>query len=399
MQALQSARTNKNILGEVISYLMVTAVAVRGLVSYPESRLEIAALLAVFVLLMLLEPLLRRQAGWGQTLFLLGQMAVMVGLFMLTPEGDYWAIILMPACVYVMRYFRAATAWTWITIFIATMSIMLIMGNGWINALEFIIIYVAAYLLIASYALMLKQTEAAQAQSEQLLQELKQTHAQLEAYVAQVEELTTIKERNRLARELHDAVTQSIFSMTLITRSALILQERDPQQVKDKLLQLQDLAQGALQEMRGLIYQLRTFSVEEDGLFPVLQTLIDSVNGRGDLQITLVSEQKTLPLAPAQEQELYRIIQEAVNNIVKHAQAGHAVIHVALQDTVVSAAINDDGIGFDPARLNKDRIHIGLNSMRERAQELGGTLEIITRPGQGTEVRAVVPIPDQEESS
>ena len=126
MQSLSAARTNKNILGEVVSYLMVTAVAIRGLAAYPDVRLQIAVLLAIFVLLMLAEPLLRQQSGWGQVLFLLGQVGVMVGLFILTPEADFWAIMLLPACIYVMRYFPPIVAWTWIVIFSAAMSIMII---------------------------------------------------------------------------------------------------------------------------------------------------------------------------------------------------------------------------------------------------------------------------------
>jgi len=394
---LETARANKNILGEVVSYLMVTAAAVRGLVGYPEFRLQIAGLLAIFIFMLLAEPLLRRQTRWGQPFFLIAQIAIMIGLFLYTPFGDFWAILLMPGCIYVMRHFRPRIAWSWIVVFMIAMSIMIIIGVGLIYAPEFIVVYVAAYILVGSYAFMLRQTEDAQKESQLLLGQLQQVNAQLQDYVAQVEELTTMKERNRLARELHDAVTQSIFSMTLITRSALILQDRDPTQVKDKLLQLQELAQEALQEMRGLIYQLRTFSVEEDGLYPVLQKFIEGVNGRNNLQISLDSASQPLPLTPIQQQELYRIIQEAVNNIVKHSQAGLASIQFEVMDTAVSVIVTDDGVGFEPTRLNNEGTHIGLDSMLERAEELGGTLAVNARPGAGTEIKVTVPIADQRE--
>lgn len=395
MRPLDAVRTNKNILGEVVSYLMVTAVAIRGLAAYPDVRLQVAGLLALFILLLLAERWLRRQPRWGRPLFLIGQIGIMVGLFIVTPEADFWAMMLLPACVYVMRHFRQAVAWAWIGVFSVAMSIMLIWGRSLPDALEFIFIYIAGYLLIGSYALLLQQTEAARMESQRLLQQLQHSNAQLQDYVTQVEELTTIKERNRLARELHDAVTQSIFSMTLITRSALILQERDPRQVRDKLLQLQELAQGALQEMRGLIYQLRTLSVEEDGLYPVLQTFIAGVNGRSDVNITLDSEPANLPLAPVQQQELYRIIQEAVNNVVKHAQAQSATVHFALEATDVIVTIRDDGVGFDPVSLTSDGTHIGLDSMLERAKELGGALTVSAQPGAGTEVKVVIPVATQ----
>lgn len=391
MQRLTAVRTDKNSLGAVVSYLMVTAVALRGLVVYPEVRGQIASLLVVFIILMRAKPRLRRQLGWGQPLFIIGQIGVMVGLFLFTPTADFWAVMLLPACSYVMRRYRPAIAWLWITAFIVVMSIMIIIGQGWRHAPEFVVIYVAAYLLMGSYALMLRQTQVAHERSHLLAQQLQRANAQLQEYVTQVEELTTIKERNRLARELHDAVTQSIFSMTLITRSALILLERDPEQVKGKLLQLQELAQGALQEMRGLIYQLRSLSVEEDGLYPVLHKLIDGVNGQSNVHLTL-EPGPAPPLPPAQQQELYRIIQEAVNNIVKHARADNAAIRFAVTDMAVIVTVTDDGVGFDHTLLNSDHTHIGLDSMRERAEELGGSLAVTARPGAGTEIRAIVPI-------
>lgn len=397
IRMLKATRANKNYLGEIISYLMVTAVAIRGLVAYPEVRLQIAVLLTFFIILILAEPLLRRQSRWGQPLFLIGQISIMVGLFSLTPLADFWAILLLPACVYVMRHFSQRVAWAWIVIFILSMSVMMIIGAGWVGSLEFIFIYVASYVLVGSYAFLLKQTDAAQRESQQLAQRLQQSNAQLQEYIIQVEELTAVKERNRLARDLHDAVTQTIFSMTLITRTALILQERDPQQVKGKLLQLQELAQGALQEMRALIYQLRTLSVEEDGLYPVLQKFVADVNGRENLHITMNSAPETLPLTPVQQQELYRIIQEAVNNVVKHARANSVTIDFSLTDIDLSVAVLDNGVGFDPSRPNSDHTHIGLDSMRERAKELGGTLTINAQPGTGTEIKVIVPIAGQRE--
>jgi signal transduction histidine kinase len=389
---LEADTSRKSILGEVVGYLIVTAAGVRGLVGYPDVRLQIIGLLTLFVLLLLAEPVLRRQRGWGQPLYILGQVAIMVALFFLTPQGDFWAIMLLPACSYVMRRFRQQTAWIWIGFFIVAMSAMIIIGETVVFALEFIVVYVAAYLLIGSYALLLNQMEAAQEESLSLLRQLQQTNAQLEEYVVQVEELTAIKERNRLARELHDAVTQTIFSMTLIARSALILQERDPGQVKDKLLQLQELAQGALQEMRSLIQQLRTFSVAEDGLYPVLQKFVDGVSERNDLKISLDPAPDLPSLTPVQQQEVYRIIQEAVNNVVKHARANSVVIRLTETNAAFIVTVADNGVGFDPAQTNHERAHIGLGSMRERAEELGGTLEIAARPGAGTEVRVAIPL-------
>lgn len=133
MEALQAARTNKSFWGEVVSYLMVTAVVVRGLAGYPEIALQITGLVAIYILLILTEPFLRRQSGWGQPLFILGQIGVMAGLFILTPLGDFWAVMLLPACIYVMRHYRRNVVWAWLLTFLGFASHHLDVNNRFLQ--------------------------------------------------------------------------------------------------------------------------------------------------------------------------------------------------------------------------------------------------------------------------
>ena len=382
------------IMVTTVSYLMVGAVALRGVAAYPAVQTQVVILLVLFIALMLAEPLVLRLENWVSVVYVALQIALMVVLFIVEPDGDIWSILLLPSCIFVMRRYSPRTGWVWIGVFSVVMSMMLIYGHQE-YAPQFIIIYLAAYLLVGSYALMLNQTEAARQESQTLLSQLQEANQQLQDHVESVAELTTIKERNRLARELHDSVTQTIFSMTLITRSTLILQERAPEQVAEKLNQLQDLAHGALSEMRTLIYQLRPLSVAEDGLYTVLTRHLDELSQRSDIAITLAGDEGVLPLDASQQQELFRIIQEALNNIVKHAQAKTASVSFDVSDRQVCVAIRDDGVGFDPAHLNQDRSHIGLDSMRERAIELDGTLDIKSTVGQGTEVMVTIPISNE----
>ena len=205
----------QNAIASVVSYLMVAAVAIRVVLSYPEERVPIALLLVGLVVLLAIEPLVVRLPEWLQHAYLLPQLAVMTALFVVQPDGDVFSILLLPACVFVARRFRPPVAWIWIGIFSVNMSVMLVYGHqGW--APQFIVIYLAAYALIGSYAMMLKQSRAAQLETEHLLQELQSANARLQEYSERVEDLTAISERNRLARELHDSVTQTIFSMTLV---------------------------------------------------------------------------------------------------------------------------------------------------------------------------------------
>ncbi|MFQ6058037.1 MAG: GAF domain-containing protein [Anaerolineae bacterium] len=205
----------------------------------------------------------------------------------------------------------------------------------------------------------------------------------------QAQQLAVVEERQRLARELHDSVTQSLFSMTLTAQAARTLLERDPQRAAPQLARLQELAQGALAEMRSLIFQLRPTAVEEEGLVSALRKHIAAVRSRDGLAVDLrVEGERRLPAE--QEEGLFRIVQEALNNVVKHAQTERAVVELKMGEEAVFLLVADDGIGFDPRTAVREGETMGLINMRERAEMLGGTLEIDSRPGEGTRIIVVV---------
>jgi signal transduction histidine kinase len=184
--------------------------------------------------------------------------------------------------------------------------------------------------------------------------------------------------------------------MTLITSSALVLQERDPSQVTPKLQQLQDLAHDALGEMRTLIHQLRPLSIAEQGLEAVLKEHLNELKSRNNLDVSLTVPKARLPIEPRQQQELFRIIQEALNNICKHALVNQAAVTFEVDPGFVTVTIQDHGVGFDPARNDNGSLHFGLSSMRERTQELGGTLDVVANPGEGTRITIRIPILEKE---
>ena len=230
-----------------------------------------------------------------------------------------------------------------------------------------------------------------------LLMELEDTHRKLQEYAVQAEELAAAEERNRLARELHDSVTQTIFSMTFAAESSRILAERDPSKVDAELERLQDLAKGALAEMRALIHQLRPTSVNERGLIPTLQDYVETVRSRDGLNVDLRVEGGDR--LPTQSQDgLFRIIQEALNNVSKHAQTDSAVVTLKTHNGHVSLTVEDNGIGFDPSRSGPDRMSLGMSSMRERAEQQGGVMEVESRPGEGTRVKVEMPVQDSPQS-
>jgi signal transduction histidine kinase len=202
-------------------------------------------------------------------------------------------------------------------------------------------------------------------------------------------ELSVIEERNRLARDLHDSVTQTLFSVVLNAEAAVTMICREPAQAQPQLERVRDLARDALQEMRSLIFELRPAELEADGLVATLRKHIDVVQRvrRIAIALTVRGERR---LGGDVEQALFRIAQEALNNALKHAGATNIAVEVDL-DVGARLSVNDDGCGFDPASPTSRSRRLGLTSMRERAEAIDATLSIESTPGGGTRVRIEAP--------
>ncbi len=204
----------------------------------------------------------------------------------------------------------------------------------------------------------------------------------------QAGELASSQERAHLARELHDSVTQALFSMTLVTRTTELLVDRDPAQAKEKLGSLRDLQREALAEMRALIFELRPGNIEQDGLLAALKTHSAGLQGRIGLPIVVTSDlADRLPLAV--EEVLYRIAQEALHNVVKHAAAHQVTVSIDRPSSGVRLRIVDDGKGFETGSVPDG--HLGLAGMRARAAKLGASFAVTSRAGVGTTIEVTVP--------
>ncbi len=207
----------------------------------------------------------------------------------------------------------------------------------------------------------------------------------------QAEQAAAIAERSRLARELHDSVTQSLYSVTLYAEAAArLFQAGRGNEAAEHLRDLRDTAQEALREMRLLIFELRPPALEKSGLAGTLQARLDAVEIRGGMQAEFVVS-GTERLNSTVQQEIYHIAQEALNNVLKHARAKHVWIRLQFGEDATCLEVRDDGSGFDTTLL-ADKGGLGLSSMRERTQKINGTLEITSVPRQGTQVSLRVPM-------
>ncbi len=199
----------------------------------------------------------------------------------------------------------------------------------------------------------------------------------------QAEQTATTAERSRLARELHDAVTQTLFSANLIADVIPRIWKRDPDAGLQNLEELRQLTRGALAEMRTLLLEMRPETLERSEIKPLLTQLADAFVGRVRVPVSLVLEGEC-ELTQEVKLVFYRVAQEALNNIAKHSGARQVELHLACQPGQVTLRISDDGLGFDAGSVPPG--HMGMAIMRERASSIGARLKIESQLGQGTTV-------------
>jgi len=219
-----------------------------------------------------------------------------------------------------------------------------------------------------------------------LIAELRLLRGETEERARQV---AVLEERQRLSRELHDSVTQSLYGISLYAEAAArALTDGEHEPVATNLHEIRDTTQEALGEMRLLLFDLRPPLLQEHGLAAALRARLQAVETRAGLLTQFDCHGKER-LPPGDEQELYRVAQEALNNVLKHAHAGRVSVQLALANGQATLAIADDGVGFEPSFSAADGF--GLRGMRERADRLGGTLRIESSPGSGTRIQVEVP--------
>ncbi|QJT00806.1 GAF domain-containing sensor histidine kinase [Streptomyces asoensis] len=203
-------------------------------------------------------------------------------------------------------------------------------------------------------------------------------------------ELTIAEERSRLAHELHDAVSQKLFSLRLTAQAATALVDRDPARAKGELQQVAVLAAEAADELRAAVVELRPAALDEDGLVATLRTHIQVLDRAHTARVTFTSR-GVRALPAAQEEALLRVAQEALHNALRHSGAQHVEVSLGKRGPGTVLRVTDDGGGFDPTTVRRAGRHLGLVSMRDRASGVGGTLTVESVPGKGTTIEMEAP--------
>jgi len=347
-------------------------------------------LMSLFLVLGVIQvPLGKRWQGWNHV-YLILQCLIVMALLLTRPAMDFNAILLVGLAIVAGRYVNAPWDIVWLVLLcvVAVIGLMLAFGPG--GSVSYTPIYVASCLVVGMYGRAIRRTELARARSDELRAELEGANRRLRAYADQAEETAAAQERTRLARDLHDAATQTVFSMNLIAESARMALAQDPRRVPQLIDRLQELCREALGEMRALIRELRPPTLAEEGLVKALERYAATRGRRDGMRVALrVSGDDRC--GPDTREVLYRAAVEALNNVARHSGVTEARLELVFGEREAILTVQDCGRGFDPEALRQPE-SFGLLSMRERAEARDGSVVVRSRPGQGTVVEVRLPL-------
>jgi signal transduction histidine kinase len=384
------------------AYLILASVIIRTVVMFDgPSRLLASALLVIYSGLLFAY---HRHSAWfaarhRAVAYLGAQSLLVIGLILIPPHFDYFPLLFIPLSLYAVELLGRRYGFMWITVFVLVMLWQYVIvviffkeiyAVDWTTGLAMTVLFGAMCFLVGQIVCIRRQAERASAHNQRLLADLQVANRQLQDQAVQLEELAMTQERSRLARELHDSVTQTVFSMTLAVQTAQVLLEKDVSRVAAQLDRVVELAQNASREIQTIVKQLRPASIAEEGLITALQGYL----AERQLRDGLIANFEVTGEARWPENVtlgLYRIVQEAVNNVIKHAGTREVTIKLKACDHPASVEVIDRGAGFVVSELTPQRGHMGLASMAERAREFGWSLAIESQPGQGTRVKVSEP--------
>jgi signal transduction histidine kinase len=381
---------------------LYAAACLRSILSLAGDALltEVLLLLLAWLILLVVEAVVTPRWSSFFPLYMTAQTAIVVVLLARVESGDFYAVLFGVLSMQAAQRLGWRSAALWIALFAPLTVLPLTLAYSVPQAVTFAAIYTGLDVFLGLFTLATRRAAESRARNRTLMEELEAANVELTAYSRRTERLAAAGERHRLARELHDSVTQTVFSMNLTAQSAALLLLRDRSAAVAQLDRLRELAQTALGEIRALGSELAVTELDEDGLAPALRRHLAGRGLPGDLSVTLSVEGGEAPglppgsgrqacLSPAEELCLFRIAQEALNNIVKHARAHEAAIRLRLSPPC-RLEIEDHGRGF---RMDEGlgTGGIGLRGMGERAAEIGWSYSVDSTPGAGTRIAVEQP--------
>ena len=386
----------EDLLAAIAGYLTLAAVAVASLSTMHQAgeRWEIAAgLLLAFGILLARMPKAGSPA-WHSHLYLAVQGSLVAGLLAMQPSTGIFPILYFILSPQAMLLLPQRPAALWIVAFILVAGGSTVITQGWLEGLIVLPIYAGGYFFFGIFAHALVRADTARRESQALLAELQEAHRQLQEYAARIEELVVVKERNRLAREMHDTLGHRLTVASVQLEGAQRLCTADPERAASMVGTVREQVREALGELRSTVATLRT-PVEADlQLRSSLRRLMAHFEKATGLTVNRILPEEMPHLPDDHRLALYRAAQEALTNIQKHAEAQQVWLVLSSSDEAVTLLVGDDGRGLT---LSRDATGFGLRGLRERAAQLGGELHLEPRRGGGTQVSFRLPLLREED--
>lgn len=383
----------KHWLLQLTAYLTLTAVGVVGVSGMPataERWIATGLLLAFGVLdLKARWSLGVEHAGWPVHLYLAVQTIWVAGLCLLAPDSSAFPILYFILSAQAMLWLPQRLAVLWIVAFAWITGGIFVLAAGWPAGLLRLLPYLGGYFFFGAFAQALTQAEVAHRQSLSLLDELRATHRQLQDYAARVEELAVAEERNRLAREMHDALGHRLTVAVVQLEGAQRLIPSDPGRAARMIGTVREEVRQALADLRRTVATLRAPLEADLPLAQALARLATAFQEATGVTVYLAVPEDLPPLPGKHRQAFYRAAQEALTNVQRHAAARQVWIDLHTEGERITLTVGDDGVGFSNSG---NQAGFGLRGLRERAAQLGGDLYLETRPGGGAQLRICLPL-------
>lgn len=394
LTALRQRLSFLQVIG-ILSVVALTApsIWIAFIESYPNRWALTGVLLAFFTLFLLDDEIcsLHPRAAYG---YMAVQTVLVLSALLLLPGFGWFIILYYVLSAEAMLLFSRREGAVWVLIFVLVSAAYLLFTAEWQDALLSLLVYLAGFLFFAAFSYQTAEAVRARRESEHLLAELQAAHDQLQAYAAQAEYLAISKERNRLAREVHDTLGHRLTVAAVQLEGAQRLIPADPQRAAQMVGTVRQQVREALAELRATVATLRAPLEADLSLPKALQRLAQSFEAATGITMHLMLPEQMPPLPDAHRLALFRSAQEALTNVQKHAHASDAWLQVTRQDGRITLTVTDNGVGI-PGPVGESGF--GLRGLRERAIRLQGELVVEPRAGGGTQVSISLPIPPGED--
>ena len=370
----------------IITYLIYLAVLARAVGWNLESSAipnPVWIMLIAYGLLLFSERLLTRRISTYPRFYILAQSALVIAMLYGGPMLDFIAMLFYPLSFQAVQFFPLRVGFACIGGYILAMAGMLLLGMEADPGISMVLSSGAVCILMGSFARLMQRTEVQRQENQRLFTGLQEAYRRLKDSAAQAEALAAAEERHRLVRELHNSLTQTLFSMNLAVQAAQLSFQEAPITADEHLTRLQALSRSAAAEVQALTGQIAPTA--QIGLEAALRQLAMERSSQDGLQV-IVEAAGMRELPDEVSAALYRITQEALNNVSRHAGVPHAVVRFYPEQSPAFLEVADAGRGFDLESQSHSQ-GFGLTGMAERAKEIGWELIIVSQPGRGTTIR------------